>query len=177
MRRVKEALSDGAGVHSTDLVKPYLAVMRGEALEQRQILALDDFSLSVLIDYFANDPAADVTVTDLGKRIIARDLFKIVPTKSQVIDEFIGQPEGFEKIYAAIKPFCAGNPRYYLVVDRLHFNMFAKNRSEASYFIDENREATAIKEHPLLQQYDIETHSTRLFTVAEAVESVRRLLG
>ena len=177
LRRVKEVLSEGGKVSAAELVRPYIDVMRGEALDQREVLALDDFSLSVLMDLLASEPGADATVKDIGRRILSRDLFKMVPCESQAVDEFIGQPEGFKKIYRAIKPFCPGDPRYYLVVDRLHFSMFAKGRAEMSFFVDENRLATPIKEHPLLQQFDKNSNSTRLFTISEAVESVRRLIG
>jgi uncharacterized protein len=176
LRRVKDVLAEGVTIKATDLIAPYISAMRGEALDQQQILSLDDFSLSVLIDLLTNDGSADPTVRDLGQRILGRDLFKIVPANSQTVAEFISQPEGFEKIYAAIKPFCRGNPRYYLVIDRTSFSMFSKSKMGLSYLVDENGLATPIKEHPKLKQHDKESTAVRLFTVSEAVDAVRKLL-
>lgn len=178
LRRVKEVLAEGAKINAAHLARPYIEVLKGEALDQREILGLDDFSLSILIDTLANEPSADPTVKDLGGRIMARNLFKLVPCGPQEVAEFIGQPEGFEKVYSAIKPFCPGSPRDYLVVDKYPFSMLSHNQVDMSYLIDGNRLATPIREHPSLRQYDTtESRPIRLFTVAEAVDPVRKLIG
>ena len=70
----------------------------------------------------------DLTISDLGKRILARDLFKLVPCSSAAVNEFLGKPGGYEEMYETIKPFCPGDPKYYLVVDKISFTMLGKEK-------------------------------------------------
>jgi len=118
LKRVKDGVRASGEIQIDKLLSPYVKVMSGEVLSQEELLRIDDFSLLVLIDVLSNTPAVDITVRDLGRRILARDLFKLVPCHSEAVEEFLGRPGSYEQIFAAIKPFCPGDPKYYLVVDR-----------------------------------------------------------
>jgi len=176
LKRVKDVVHEGGKFQTDVMLKPYLKMMAGEVLDQFELLRLDDFSLMVLIDALASSKPVDLTVEDLGRRILARDLFKIVPCTTEQADEILGRQGGYEEIYDAIKPFCPGNPRYYLVVDRGVFGMFCSRKEEMAYLVDESRSATPIVSHPKLRGYDKTDRFTRLFTIADAVDAVTKLV-
>lgn len=180
LRRLKQILKDdSARLKVVDIVKPLVKVISGDALSPEEVLSLDDFSLWVLIENIAKQNNIDDTLTDLAQRIIARDLFKIVPCDHKKVNNFIRKNGGYEKIHNAIKPYCRGKIDSYLHVDELKFSMFLEDNNHMSFFIDENRDATPIRDHESLRiqlippQEDI----VRLYTLREAVDAVRKLIG
>jgi HD superfamily phosphohydrolase len=176
LRRLKDVVSSSGEFTIDKLLSPYVKVISGEAIGPEEILRLDDFSLSVLIDVVSGMSSMDPTVRDLGHRILSRDLFKLVPCGSSEIEDYLGRPESYDRIFAAIKPFCTGDPRYYLVVDRISFKMFGSDRLDCAFFLDDDRKATPIKEHPQLRSYDKSDRAVRLFTVAGAIDAVAGLI-
>ena len=178
LRRLKEIISDSKFNDMPDFVKPLMRMISGEVLSPEELLMLDDFSLSVLIDYISKMKGIDETVKDLGNRILSRDLFKIVPSSSVRVNEFLRKENGYAKIYNAIQPFCEGKKEFYLVVDTIKFSMFSEKEKEMSYFIDENRQATPMREHVMLRNHWQKPEEyVRLFTIQEAVEAVKKLIG
>jgi uncharacterized protein len=179
LRRAKHIVTEGdAKIEGHDLVMPYVRLMKGEPLDQAELLSLDDFSLSVVIDIMTNMPNGDATLRDLGRRILARDLFKLVPCRREAVAEFVRRPGAYELIYDAIKPFCPGDPHYYLIVDELDFSMFCKKKDEFAYLIDTERGRLAT---PLCQDSAVKHHANqsseiRLFTIREAMDSVVKLI-
>ena len=170
---------DGAKVEGGDLAKPYIRLMGGEALDQSELLGLDDFSLSVVIDIMTTIyPGADATLRDLGRRILARDLFKQVPCAPELVAEFVRKPGAYDQIYDAIKPFCPGDPRYYLIVDELDFSMFCRKKEEYAFVIDveHDRTATPLCQDPAFKHHAISTTQVRLFTIQEGTDAVRSLI-
>jgi uncharacterized protein len=181
LRRLRALVHDGQRIEASDLARPYIQVISGEALSQHELLGLDDFSLSVLIDTVTKAKDADITLCDLGKRILARDLFKLIPCDRERVAEFVSRPDGYSRIYEAIKPYCAGKPEYYLVRDDVPFDMFCRKRDEVGYLVecssDGNRRATPLAQHPDLRSYASSSRFIRLFTLSEAVDEVRHLIG
>ncbi|MGO9200027.1 MAG: hypothetical protein ACLQM8_05745 [Limisphaerales bacterium] len=179
LRRLKEVLhEDKRELEVAAFVKPLVKIISGDVLEPNEILALDDFSLWVLMDNVAKIDKMDVTAKDLAQRIVSRDLFKLVPCSSSKVNTFLRKKDGYKKIHEVIEPFCVGKREYYLVEDTMSFDMLSQEARELAYFVDDSRRATPIREHPNLRQHWTETEETvRLFTVAEAVDAVKTLIG
>jgi uncharacterized protein len=178
LRRARQVVHDGVKIEGGDLAKPYVRLMGGEALEQSELVSLDDFSLSVVIDIMTNQRNADATLRDLGRRILARDLFKQVPCSPELVAEFVRKPGAYEQIYDAIKPFCPGDPQYYLLVDELDFSMFCRKREEFSFVIDVEggRAATPLCQDAAFKHHANNTTQVRLFTIQEGVDAIRDLI-
>lgn len=177
LRRARDVVREGGKLDASGLLTPYTRLMQGEALEPQELLGLDDYSLNVLIDVLAKARGVDSTVVDLGKRILARDLFKLVPARSEDVEELLAKPDGYQRIYDSIKPFCKGDPKYYLVVDRGKFSMLSETPSSQTYTIDDQGLARPIREHQVLGTFARkQTRFTRLFTISSAVEAVGKLL-
>jgi hypothetical protein len=82
--------------------------------------------IATVIDTVSRAEKMDRTVSDLGRRIRERDLLKLVPCSSHQVREFLTMPEAFERVYEAIGPYCPGDPRYYLYVDKYSFTMLSR---------------------------------------------------
>jgi hypothetical protein len=181
LRRFKHVLQDGTNqfkmTEIIDFIKPFVKIISGEALEPYELLSLDDYSLSILIDNVAKMKDVDDTLQDLAVRILARDLFKIVPCNSRKINNFLRKKDAYPQIHTAIRPYCRGITDYYLYVDTVKFSMFSENDSEFAYFIDDSMKATPVREHELLRvHWQPSEERVRLYTVHEAVESVKALI-
>lgn len=177
LRRLKEVVRGTGPMAVSGFLKPYLSMISGEAIGQRDLLALDDFSLWVLIETVVNTKGIDDTLRDLGQRILSRDLFKFVPCRSEKIQEFLQKPGAHDQIYRAIQPFCRGKPSSYLVIDTGRFSMFQEEKRQMSYFVSNNRQAEPVRDHRELRVYWQEPNDfVRLFTLREAVDAVRRLI-
>jgi len=161
---------------SSNLAEPYVRLLSGEALGQRELLHLDDFSLSVLIESAATAPGADETVRDLGQRILSRDLFKLVPADPRRVGEFLRRQDAYPRLHAAIQPFCRGRAEYYLVVDETKLRMLSDEPEQMVYVIDEGRHATPIKDHEMFREYWKPQEGLRVFTLADAVGAVKALV-
>jgi HD superfamily phosphohydrolase len=178
LRRLREVIRDYTPLDAGRVVEPLVRVISGEVLEPPELLALDDFSLWVLIDNVAHAPRMDATARDLARRVVERDLFKLVPCVDRRVNEFLRREDGYDRLYDAIRPYCPGPPQFYLWVDVSRFTMLSDRREEWAYFVGEDRIATPVREHesirPLWREDD---ESVRLFTVPEAVERVAALIG
>ena len=179
LKRLKEVLrEEQRSLDVAAFVRPLVKMISGEFLEPAEILSLDDFSLWVLLDNVSQLDKMDVTAKDLAQRIVSRDLFKLVPCDSNKVSKFLRKKDGYERIYDVIEPFCVGKREFYLVEDTLSFNMLCSKPAEIAYFIDDARHAKPIREHPSLRHHWKETEETvRHFTVAEAVDAVKALIG
>jgi HD superfamily phosphohydrolase len=179
LRRLKH-LGGNFKMDVAGFVKPLVKIIHGEVLGPHELIQLDDFALFVLIDNVAHMTKQDPTAADLAQRIISRDLFKIVPVRPRQLDLFLDKPDARQILYKAIKPFCVGEPEYYLVEDTVEFNMMSKDDSTKVYLIDvENSERQAIPAHEddALRQYEqIKNFSKRIYTIPGAVEVVRKVV-
>jgi hypothetical protein len=88
----------------------------------------------------------------------------------------LARSEGYDRIFSAIKPFCPGEPRYYLVVDRISFNMFGQSKNDSAFFLDDEQVARPINDDPHLRGYDKNEKSVRLFTISGAIKSLAALI-
>ncbi|MBI4822790.1 MAG: hypothetical protein HY805_00955 [Nitrospirae bacterium] len=182
LRRFKEVLKEDIDkFKKTEIIKilePFMKVISGDALQPMELLSLDDYSLWILIDYVARMNNIDETVQDLARRILARDLFKIVPCKSKKVNDFLRKKDALEEIYKKVQPFCRGLKDYYFYIDTLKFSMFSDKSEEFAYFIDDQQNATSVREHESLRVH-WHTHEdlVRVYTVHEAVDAVKELIG
>jgi uncharacterized protein len=178
LRRLKEVIRDFPDLAAGRVVEPLVRIISGEVVGPERLLALDDFSLWVLIDNVAHAERMDPTAQDLARRILERDLFKLVPCAYRRVNEFLRREDGYEKIHNAIRPFCPGPPEFYLWIDVLRFTMLGDRKDEWGYFVGEDRLATPIREHESIRPLWRESEeSVRLFTLREAVDAVATLIG
>jgi HD superfamily phosphohydrolase len=179
LKRLKQVLKDNdSKLNIMDFVKPMVKVISGDALGPEELLSLDDFSLWVLIEHIAKQGDIDDTVRDLAQRIISRDLFKMVPCDSRKIHDFFLKEDSYERIYNAIKKYCPGKKEFYVCIDRQRFSMLFDNSEELSYFIDEGRHASPIRDHDSLRDHcRAQEDIVRIYTLREAVDDVRKLIG
>lgn len=164
------------------LFQPYKKILRGEALGPAEVLSLDDYSLWTLTQLVAASTNIDRTANDLARRIIARDLFKLVPCEPDRLSSFVLREDAYERLYSVVAPYCQGEASYYVSIDSADFNMLCGDEPQMAYFVDtENNErlATPIREHERIRPYwrGAGTERTvRLFVPREAVASVCKLI-
>jgi uncharacterized protein len=163
---------------NASFLAPLLRILGGETLEPRELLTLDDYGLWVLITETSNDGNVDPVLRDLAGRIVARDLFKLVPVRGEVIDDFVkGHTDSYERILNIISQYVPGDPEYYLYQDRPKFRWFGEVQATESYFVDERGDSTAVKTHSDFVRFDpLTTVTTRFFTVREAIEPLVKLM-
>lgn len=177
LTRLKEVIGQYADARVEGLVRPLVRMIEGHTVPPHELLSLDDFSLSVLIDSVSRLDGIDATVRDLGRRIIERDLFKVVPVSPRKVRDFLMTPSAFERLYAIVRRYAPGEARYYLYVDRYSFEMLGGTERSCSFFVDDCMTATPIRDHEALRQYWTEPEeSIRLFSVREAIRDLAELI-
>lgn len=181
LRRLKEVIASGGIVPSAGI---FAKAISNEPLNQVEILALDDFSLFVLIDQLASSSGGDAIIRDLSQRILSRDLFKMVPIPTERVQNFLQEEQAYEKLYDAMKPFCPGEPRHYLVRDDYTVTFFNEDpdgdhtaAKRPSYLIDSQRKARPLREHSDLKSHKPVIKATRLFTLDSCVGAVMKVVG
>jgi HD superfamily phosphohydrolase len=156
-----------------DLLRPMIRVIQGQALEQPDLLRLDDFALFVLVETIAQSGLRDETARDLARRISSRDLFKIVHVSTKRLNRYFRSARAVERLFDAIRPFCPGDPEYYLVIDETEFEMMSSVADQKVALLDEHGVASFARDHPAFEALArIQTENLRLFTVREAVSAV-----
>jgi HD superfamily phosphohydrolase len=178
LRRLKQATAtEGPPALKDRIVQPLLKMVSGEAVGPEEFLSVDDFALQVLIDYLAHADGIDVTVQDLARRIISRDLFKLVPCPSSRISDFLRKDGGNERIYDVIGQHFP-EPRYYLIKDVLKFRMLSERKEEWGYFVHDQHVATPMREHEVIRPLWRETEDfVRLFAPREVIDKLATLIG
>jgi len=179
LRRLKEVAQSGASIPGARAVTKAIS---GEALLQQEILYLDDFALFILIEQLAGSGGLDPVVRDLARRILSRELFKLVPVPSEKVEEYLQQEGAYERLYEAMKPFCPGDPHYYLLRDDYSVNFFSEDKEDddvsetkhASYLIDSSRRAKPLRDHTDLKEHKRGIRSTRLFTLDSCIPVVQK---
>lgn len=178
LRRLKEVINENPKIEVAPFVQPMIRMVAGEALGPNELLSVDDYSLWILIDNVAKQRGMDPTVRDIGQRILARDLFKMVPCSHEKVNEFLRRHDSRERIYDAIQPYCPGKREYYLIEDTMKFSMLSAHEKAWGYFVDDSRKAIPIREEEPFRHFLGRTDETvRLFTLREAVEAVASLIG
>jgi len=120
----------------------------------------------------------DSVLSDLGKRILARDFFKIVPCEPTKTADFLQDEGAYEKLHNVIKSFCPGDKEFYLVKDDIDINIFSDIQKEIGYFVDENNVATPFRDLPELRSLSFKNNKVvRLFTIREAIDAVCKLIN
>jgi uncharacterized protein len=181
LKRLKEVVREnGWPITDTKLFEPFQRVIEGKPLSPREILGLDDYSLWVLIQQLSDMTKYDQTVAELARRIVARDLFKIVPCPEERLQEFLLREDAHQKLHEAVSLFSTGKSEFFIYVDNATFEMFSRNPQQWAYFVDighEQRLAIPIREHPQLKPHWQESQRrVRLFAPREAVDSILKTL-
>jgi hypothetical protein len=162
------------------LFKPYAKVLRQEGLQPSEVLDLDDYTLWTLIQLIAASTDTDPTATDLARRIIARDLFKLVPCQSERLGDFVLREDAYERLRKVVQPYCQGDASYYVYIDNPNFKMLSDDESQQAYFVDiesSERLATPIRHHESIKKHWTKAESfLRLFVPREAVGSACKLV-
>jgi uncharacterized protein len=177
LRRLKEATLTGGPAPFGGV---FARSISGEPLSQEEILNLDDFSLFVLIQELSAAQGVDPIVRDLSQRILSRDLFKVVPVEAEKIRDFLQEEGAYDRLYAAMKPFCPGDPKHYLIRDDYHVKFFNSAPGEQnstksdSYFVDTKRRARPLREHQDLKEHKAGIRATRLFTLDSCVSAISK---
>jgi hypothetical protein len=182
LRRLKVVVTDKGWLFGgMSLFDPYKKIVSNTSLEPNDVLGLDDYSLWVLIQQLASRPKDDVTLADLARRIVSRDLFKIVPCAQGKLEEFIQKHDARDLLYEAVSQFVPGDKSYYVHLDNAVIKMFCEDDAEAAYFVDvddESRPAIPIREHAELRPHWRDPHKlVRLYVPREAVAAVRDLIS
>lgn len=181
LKRLKEITQEkGWLISDVQLFAPFKKVVEGTPLEPQEVLGLDDYSLWVLIQQLATMGSKDATVADLARRIIERDLFKIVPCTQDNLNAFLQKGDAHDRLHDAVSPFCPGEKEYYIHIDNASFRMFSESPGECAYFVDsdhEGRLATPIHDHHQIRDHRRDTQMTvRLFAPREAVHGILKLI-
>lgn len=177
LRRFKEQHAASQIGSESPFITSLLRILEGEVLTPQELVYLDDYGLAVLISETARDESLDFTLRDLAQRIAARSLFAEVPVDRQRLQEFLDRPEGFERIYQAVQPHVEGDPKFYVYPDRISFEWFESKIKHRGYLIDGQGVALPIRHHAAFQGVPDSESYLRLFTVSNAVESVRLIIG
>lgn len=162
------------------LFQPYQKILSGNTLEPREILYLDDYSLWSLIQALATSTSIDRTAGNLARRIIARDLFKLVPCETNRLNTFAIREDAHERLRHAVAPYCQGDASYYVCIDSADFTMLCEDESQRTYFVDtesEGHPAAHIREHQRIRRHWSDPEkNVRLFVPREAVEAVYEII-
>lgn len=181
VQRLRSLPHDELMAATDPMFRPLVRVLSGQTCSLRELLTLDDSLLWVYLRWLKNQEMIDWTLRDLGRRIVDRDLFKLVTDENGAIDKLL-ERDGRDRIRGAIRPFVTGDPDYYFHPDTLDYHHLIDRPTSRSYFIDDDHKATPMWEdrelNPFAERSWSDQVSSRkmLFCVREAVPAVRELL-
>jgi uncharacterized protein len=174
LKRLKDVLNKNSGFQGTNkFIEPIKKIVGNEALDIWELLNLDDYFLWSLVNSQTNSP--DLTLEDLSQRILSRTLFKQVNCSSEKIEKHLNK-NGESKIIECIRPYCKGEPEYYLVNEKKEFDTIQEKKGNWSYLINQYGEATPFVHHPILKNLISTIKENRLFTLYEAAEDVKKMI-
>jgi hypothetical protein len=119
------------------------------------MLTIDDYSFWVLINYLVDNPI-DLTLRDLARRIVGRDLFKMVPCSDSEVAGYFEKADAMQRLQEAVGEFCLGEPEYYIYHNKTEVKMLSESPAKSAYFIDLKRGdrcATPARDH-----FDLAVH-------------------
>jgi len=180
LRRLRKVVKEQGipSLTALDFLQPIVRIIHGDALAQRDLLRLDDFTLSVLVESVSQSTVRDATVRDLARRISSRDLFKAVRVSNERLNRYFRTPQALERLHEAIKPYVPGDPAYYLVLDETEFQMMAENPSQKVCLIGGGGSARYAAEHTSFEALrSVTSETVRIFTVREAIEDVESVIS
>lgn len=181
LKRMKDLVRDGVDVPHDEPFASFKKVFREEPLTCEELLDLDDFALWRLI-MSAAEVVEDTTAKDLARRILNRDLLKLVAVDVSPT-EFLDAPDYLRRVADAVRPHVPGRPSYYVYVDRPSFPVWSDDPGKRGYLVKGVAtglgEASPAKEHPELAVIDIGRlpDTRRLFVPKQAVGDVCALVS
>jgi HD superfamily phosphohydrolase len=180
LRRLRKVVKEQGipSLSALDFLQPIVRIIHGDALAQRDLLRLDDFTLSVLVESVAQSGVRDPIVRDLARRISARDLFKTVRVTSERLNKYFRTAHALERLHEAIKPYVPGEPEYFLVLDETEFQMMASVPAQKVCLIHGDNRARYATEHPSFEALrNVTSENVRIFTVREAIDDVEAVIN
>jgi HD superfamily phosphohydrolase len=175
LRRLRDMLASGEDPGLGERFEPYRRALAGEALKPEEILALDDYSLWVLIMHIAQRMDGDCTATDLAGRIVRRELFKEIRLDPADLNQALSV-QGMTRISDGLSAagVLSGEPRYYLGEDYLPFETLSRKEPQAAYLIEHSanglgRGFLASQQAELSHLVERDEPRRRLFAPAEAM--------
>lgn len=175
LRRLRKIIQEEGvvGLGALELLHPVAKLIKGETLEQLELLRLDDSTITVLVETVAQSALRDRTTKDLARRLSARDLFKLVHVSAESLNRYFRTSQARERLYEAIKPYCPGDPEYYLVIDETDFLMMSEKTDQRVCLLKDDLTWSFAIDHPAFAALrDLKPSGLRLFTVREAVAAV-----
>jgi HD superfamily phosphohydrolase len=179
LRRLRQVIQEQGlpTLEALDFLRPMVRIIQGDAVAPHELLRLDDFALSVLIENIAQSNIRDVTARDLARRISARDLFKIVHVTTEQIEKYFRSGHTLERLHEAIKPYCPGDPAYYFIMDETEFEMMSEEDAQKVCLLRNDGTAMFATQHPAFASFQIKTALVRMFTLREAVPAVEAVIS
>lgn len=196
LKRLKDWLEQNPG-HGPRLpfFGAYRKILGGEPLPPEKILQLDDYSLGVIIDYCQK--VDDDILSDLARRIMTRDLLKMVDVDPVLLKAFHERKEGLKELeeeIALLVPEGASEYYVYVEEDRRQLTYFSGlpkpddpgkqarecDRSQV-YLIDSDGRAQRASDHPELWNLRVGDERNnppphRIFVPREAVERATEIV-
>jgi uncharacterized protein len=182
LQRTRELVMGGAWPFPEE--EPFAGfkkVFENKPLSCEELLELDDFALWRLITRLASQ-VDDKTTQDLAKRILARELLKLVPVKDAHLNAFLHPADWKERIAAVVGPHVQGDPSYYIYADRQEFPVWSENPKKQAHLVVGAAaglgKAKRAQDHPDLVPIGSGRlqETRRLFVPREAVADVRDLI-
>ena len=176
VRRLKQVVEEsGWPVPDLDHLASVSKVVLGHYLGPEEILRLDDNAFWALI-YELQD-MTDPILSDLARRIIERDLFKLVPCSGSSVQKIIRESKGHDALKDAVKGICpvAGAEECYYQVDDRAYRQFAESPREWAYYIDtsdDRRLAIPVHHREAMAGPAVFPVEARLYCPSEALKEV-----
>jgi HD superfamily phosphohydrolase len=159
-----------------EIFLPYEAMLGGAPVGCDDLLRVDDFSLSQLIDVVQRE-GTDPVAKDLARRIANRVLFKQVPVGSDRVLQLIKdeQMNAVREVVQKKAPI-PDAPECYVFYDEVKVSGFEESANCMGYFVDSKGVARPMRNHEMLRGRADMPSVWRLFTISEACDAVRDFL-
>lgn len=167
-----------ANIEGFDILARAIA---GEPLSTKEVLELDDYSLSVFIGRLRTE-VDDEAVKTLASRVYSRDLFKPVQITRDRLDKLITSEHDvtMQEIDGILRELGYEQPEAFRFVDHAYFSFFHGRDGEGSWFVDTRtpqRHALPISRHEALVHHPQERQVLHtLYVPLDAVSQVRKAL-
>jgi HD superfamily phosphohydrolase len=182
LQRMRTLVAEGAWPFPDD--EPFAGfkkVFEQVPLSCEELLDLDDFALWRLVMRSASQ-VDDPTASDLARKILNRELLKLVPVTEAHLSGFLHAADWKARVAAVVSHYVPGDPAFYVYSDRQEHSVWSGDPGRQAYLIKSNTgglgRAQRAQDHPDLSSLGSGwNHETRrLFVPQEAVPAVHDLI-